>query len=414
VVLGVWLCIHLWSGDLGPLRVHRHGQQQQTQPARELCYVFTGLALAGSLFPFGFPSLFKHSDLHEAPLGVLRGCARVVGDKDTFYPKEVRCDDAGNIQWIISIGGTVANEISAGQNGKTADAAANTNNDKPTPQQVIGGLVVPLYLVVLALFGGAISMTRRVPEYQRRAMDAHDPLTNDEAREYLVFQIMQLFTAPLLAVTAYYILNPSTSQQTVVLGFASGFASEPILVMIRALVDKLKPAQEAPGPISVNLAPSPATVPVGGTMQFTAAVPGSANRQVTWLIDPPDGTAGTISQSGYYIAPNELPTKAVTITARSVADPAKSDSAGVKVEPVVRVLPATVTLRAEENRQFTAQVLGLPSPDVDWSLDPNEGTVIDGLYTAPKTVVPERKTVTLTARSRADATRTGKASILLQ
>src|SRR5262245_27444858 len=157
-------------------------------------------------------------------------------------------------------------------------------------------------------------MTRRVPEYQRRAMDAHDPLTNDEAREYLVFQIMQLFTAPLLAVTAYYVFNPSTSQQTVVLGFASGFASEPILVMIRALVDKLKPAQEAPGPISVTLTPSPATVPAGGTMQFMAAVSGSANRQVTWLIDPPDGTAGTISQSGYYIAPNELPTKAVTIT----------------------------------------------------------------------------------------------------
>jgi len=64
-------------------------------------------------------------------------------------------------------------------------------------------------------------------------------------------------------------------------------------------------------------------------------------------------------------------------------------------------------------QQFAAEALGLASPDVDWSLDPNEGAVVNGAYTAPQ-VAPERKTVTLTARSRADATRTGKARILLE
>src|SRR5260370_33598846 len=108
---------------------------------------------------------------------------------------------------------------------------------------ITGGLVVPLYVIVLALVGGAISMTRRVPEYQRRALDSRDPLTNAEAREYLVFQIMQVITAPLIAVTAYYVYHPGTPVESVVLGFASGFASEPILLMIRALVDKLTPAQ---------------------------------------------------------------------------------------------------------------------------------------------------------------------------
>ena len=38
-------------------------------------------------------------------------------------------------------------------------------------REINGGLVVPLYVVVLALFGGAISMTRRVPEYQIGARD---------------------------------------------------------------------------------------------------------------------------------------------------------------------------------------------------------------------------------------------------
>jgi hypothetical protein len=122
--------------------------------------------------------------------------------------------------------------------------------------------VVPLYVIVLALIGGAVSMTRRVPEYQRRAMDSRDPLTNAEAREYLVFQIMQVITAPLIAVTAYYIYRPERPLESVVLGFASGLASEPILLMIRALVDKLTPATQAPHPgaISVTVTPSSATV----------------------------------------------------------------------------------------------------------------------------------------------------------
>ena len=51
-------------------------------------------------------------------------------------------------------------------------------DDKVVTGEINGGLVVPLYVVVLALFGGAISMTRRVPEYQRRALDSHDVLTN--------------------------------------------------------------------------------------------------------------------------------------------------------------------------------------------------------------------------------------------
>ena len=365
------------------------------------CYVFTVLAVAASLLPFAFPTLFKGSSeaANQAPVGLLQGCARDFTSgqqRPQLYPEEVRCNDGHTqVQWILRIGGSV-------------------RHDDNTGWEVTGGLVVPMYLIVLALLGATVSMTRKVPEYQRRAMDPQDPMTNAEAREYLVFQIMQLLTAPLIAVTAYYVFNPINPQQTVLIGFASGFASQPILLMIRALVDKLSPAPAVAGLVGVTVNPASATVPVGGTMQFTVAVGGSANNQVTWLIDPPDGSGGTISQSGYYVAPGAPPTKAVTITAQSMADPTKSASAGIKVDPVVRVLPGSVNLRAKERQDFKAETFGLSNHEVDWAIDPPEaGRMEGGTYTAPDAVA-EKRIVTLTARSRADASKSGKASITLQ
>ena len=225
--------------------------------------------------------------------------------------------------------------------------------------QINGGLVVPLYVVVLALFGGAISMTRRVPEYQRRAMDSQDVLTNAEARESLVFQIMQVFTAPLIAVTTYYIILPDTPLKSVVVGFGSGFASEPILLMIRALVDKLRPATAASPPtanggtISVTIVPPSATVPPRTSMQFAANVSGTSNPQMLWSLDPPDASAGTISQNGFYVAPASPPTKGVTITVRSAANSTKFATASVKIEPIVTVTPGAETLGPGKTRQFS-------------------------------------------------------------
>lgn len=104
--------------------------------------------------------------------------------------------------------------------------------------------MVPLYFVVLSLMGAAVSMTRRVPEYQGRvALPQGSPksITREQAREYLVFQIMQVISAPLIAITAYFLVEPGARASSVALGFASGFASETILLVIRALVEKLEP-----------------------------------------------------------------------------------------------------------------------------------------------------------------------------
>ena len=66
-------------------------------------------------------------------------------------------------------------------------------------------------------------------------------MTRDQAREYLVFQIMQVISAPLIAVTAYYLVEPGSRATSVALAFTSGFASETVLLVIRALVEKMGP-----------------------------------------------------------------------------------------------------------------------------------------------------------------------------
>jgi hypothetical protein len=314
------------------------------------CYLFTIVALAMPVL-FWIPNLISQGS-SEPPLGILRGCASGIS---TDIPAEVQCTEKNdNYQWVMNIGGVVApwpgEELAPTQplpgagpavqpSGGTGLAAQQSppGGGSAAPQglyRIRGGVVVPLYVIVLALIGSAVSMTRRVPEYQGRAMSSLDPLTNVQAREYLVFQIMQVLSAPLIAITVYYIIKPAAVMTSVVLGFGSGFASEPILLIIRGLVEKLTPAKAAePSPITVKVDPATVTLQPNQTQQFIAKVLGSLNSEVIWQIDPSDGSAGTVSQSGYYIAPGSVPAKTVTITAYSAADRTKSGSASVIVTP---------------------------------------------------------------------------------
>ncbi len=112
---------------------------------------------------------------------------------------------------------------------------------------VRGGLVVPFYLIVLSMIGAAISLTRRIPEYQKQAVPGYvgtgtaPYLSPPMLREYLVFQIIQFVSAPFLAAVAYFVMEPSTTQAIVGLAFAAGFASETVLLWVRGLVEKMQP-----------------------------------------------------------------------------------------------------------------------------------------------------------------------------
>ena len=137
-----------------------------------------------------------------------------------------------NLQWLLNIGGsTVCHKYGLAF------------------CEITGGLVVPLYFIVLALLGGAISLTRRVPEYQKRSESSYQAIatvkepfmTYGQVRETLAFQIIQFISAPLIAIVAYQLIDPANVASAVGLGFIAGFSSEAILMMIRQLTNKMTP-----------------------------------------------------------------------------------------------------------------------------------------------------------------------------
>jgi uncharacterized protein (TIGR03437 family) len=166
-------------------------------------------------------------------------------------------------------------------------------------------------------------------------------------------------------------------------------------------------------PVSVSVSPLKVTLTAGLTQQFSAAIAGSSNTAVNWSINP---SVGTISTTGLYTAPSSISTpQLVTVTATSAADPTKSSSATVALSATVAVSvgPANVTLTAKQTQQFSASVTGSGNMAVTWSVNPSVGTIsTSGLYTAPS-VVSAQQSVTVTAISQADPTKSASTALTL-
>jgi hypothetical protein len=91
-----------------------------------------------------------------------------------------------------------------------------------------------------------------------------------------------------------------------------------------------------PATIQVEVCPTTDSVQAGGTAQtFTATLGNTSNTGVTWEVNGVAGgntTVGTISTSGVYMPPPNVPTPAtVTVSAVSVADPGQSSTAQVTI-----------------------------------------------------------------------------------
>lgn len=185
-------------------------------------------SLAAATMPFVFLDPAKMELRPNRAMNLLVGCVE-------------KCDGAvddrclNKPQWVLTIGSIASRDDAK---GNTAGLRVHT---------IKGGLAVPLYVLVLALLGGAVSLTRRVPEYQKRAAEGYTPTEKEPAldgptlREYLVFQIVQFISAPLIAVAAFFVLEPEKTGTAAAVGFVSGFSSETILLWIRAAVTKVKP-----------------------------------------------------------------------------------------------------------------------------------------------------------------------------
>jgi parallel beta-helix repeat protein len=181
-------------------------------------------------------------------------------------------------------------------------------------------------------------------------------------------------------------------------------------------------------PTSVMIIPTTARIRAGDKQQFTASVTGTADTTVTWLVAGTPGgssTLGRISPTGLYTAPQSVPSNpSFAVTARSNADPTKSDGATVTIPPAlsavsVAVSPKNTALQAGSTQQFTAAVSGTTNTAVTWLVNDilggntTFGSISSaGLYAAPQSL-PDPPVAAITAKSEYDSSSFADATVTI-
>src|ERR1700722_4708861 len=182
------------------------------------------------------------------------------------------------------------------------------------------------------------------------------------------------------------------------------------------------PFAPSSGPTGISLSISPATMNLqaGQSISFFAQVQGSTDKQLQWSLSPNVGSL----VNGVYTAPKSINYESqVTVSATSMANPTVTATATVLLTQPISMPPlsnvsisisqGTPTLAAGQSAQFTALVQGTASTGVLWTLMPNVGTVVNGLYTAPASIT-QQETIMLTASSAADPSKTAQVSLILK
>lgn len=210
-----------------------------------------------------------------------------------------------------------------------------------------------------------------------------------------------LFTAPAAGSSAQTITITATSVQD---GTKSGTAT----VTVPSAASTVS---------GVSVLPASASLTGGQAQTFTATVDGtfSPSQAVTWST-----TLGTIDPAtGVLTAPATTSSvQSGTVTATSVQNGTKAGTASFTVAAAsaatvasVTVSPLTVTLAGGATQAFAATVSGAnnPSQAVTWST--SAGAISSsGTFTAPA-AVHAVQTITITARSSIDNTKTGSATV---
>jgi GH18 family chitinase len=201
---------------------------------------------------------------------------------------------------------------------------------------------------------------------------------------------------------------------------ASITSSQTVTVKATSVADPTKSATAAvtlTPPVTVSLTPSSVSLLPSQNQTFTATVSGTSNTGVTWSFSSALGGLVSGATTAVYVAPSTAPTtQAVTITATSVANPSKTATAVITLLQAVTVSlsPSTVTLAPSGTQQFTPAVLGASNTAVTWSINPSVGAISSaGLYTAPSSILTAQ-TVTVTAQSVADSTKSASGVVSLQ
>jgi hypothetical protein len=158
--------------------------------------------------------------------------------------------------WVLNIGGRIGPDLPQGL------------------QQP--GLIVPLYVVVLAIAGAAVNLTRQVPRFLADSGDSkkgaaepqlpfperrrtkHRERRRESWRTALLTHYMYLVSAPLLAIAAYYVLvwlgTDSRTPVVVLVSFSVGVIADPVLKRITDLGYSFIRQKPQPGePVSISL-----------------------------------------------------------------------------------------------------------------------------------------------------------------
>ena len=197
----------------------------------------------------------------------------------------------------------------------------------------------------------------------------------------------------------------------------------PVLTALSAMVTGCGGSSNNGGPqqdITVAVSPQTASVAGDATQDFMATILNPNNRGVTWTLSGSGcsgaacgsvGNLGGNNNQGWtatYTAPLAVPSPAtVTLTATSVDDKSRLDTATITITPAVvtvALTPAAPAVIVGATEQFTATVRGTTNKDVTWSLSGPGAISSSGLYTAPASLHTP-STATVTATSQADSTK---------
>ena len=164
-------------------------------------------------------------------------------------------------------------------------------------------------------------------------------------------------------------------------------------LLVAALILLSSVAQAQTSQITITLTPSSASLMAGQSTNFQATVEGTNVPGIAWSIMPAVGTLTVTSATsamddalptpvstvnGVYTAPLTVSgTQAITLIARSLADPTKAASATIFLGSAVGIAltPSSVSLGAGESATFNASIGGTLNTSVSWSLNPAVGTI---------------------------------------
>lgn len=245
-----------------------------------ITYMMCFVSLSVPIWAIAVLSKSEHAVdiMEQAPIGLIKGTAKGIERP----------------QWLVNVGGAVvpAQEVPITEEtgappakavpakepeiGHPSSVDAPTATPSATPQRsrtpqenialdeprqvpgfalVRGGLAVPFYVIILAMLGAGINMTKKVPDIQKTyncsvlprlseqgRIDPKQAAVISEIRKELIDNYMALISAPFLAIAVYYLLQVAATNVAepviVVVSFATGFISHKIITAITAFASK--------------------------------------------------------------------------------------------------------------------------------------------------------------------------------